>query len=109
VNNASKDASLNHVFLGDVSDWMTKNIAGISFDNEKRGYSHVIIKPHFIKDLDWAKAEYKSVKGLIKSEWKRNRDSVELTVTIPANTTATVWANEPVLVKSGVHKFSINY
>lgn len=109
VNNASKDASLNHIFLGDVSDWMTKNIAGISFDNEKRGYNHVIIKPHFIKDLNWAKAEYKSVKGLIKSEWKRNGDSVELTVTIPANTTATVWANEPVFVKSGVHKFSINY
>ncbi len=106
VNNASKDASLNHVFLGDVSDWMTKTIAGINFDDEKRGYRHVIIEPNFIKDLNWAKAEYRSVKGLIKSEWKRKGDMIELTVTIPQNTTATVYLDKPLKISAGKHNFT---
>ncbi len=107
VNDASKDASLNHVFLGDVSDWMTKAIAGIKFDDGQRGYDHIVIQPHFISDLTWAKAEYRSNKGLIKSEWKRNGNMIELTVTIPANTTATVFANKVQMIGSGVHTFAI--
>lgn len=107
VSDASKDASLNHVFLGDVSDWMTKAIAGISFDDRQRGYGHIVIQPHFVNDLTWAKGEYRSNKGLIKSEWKRNGNMIELTVTIPANTIATVFANKVQVISSGVHTFAI--
>ncbi len=108
VSNATQDASLNHIFLGDVSAWMTKTIAGINFDDQKRGYSHIIIKPHFINELSWAKAEYKSVKGVIKSEWKRKGDRIELMVTIPQNTTATVYLDKPLEISAGKHNFSIN-
>jgi alpha-L-rhamnosidase len=102
-----KDASLNHVFLGDVTAWMTNTIAGINYDEQQPGFSHIIIRPHFIKDLTWAKAEYNSVKGLIKSEWKKENGKIYLTVTIPANTTSTLYIDKKVELKSGTHKFVI--
>lgn len=102
-----KDASLNHVFLGDVTAWMTNTIAGINYDEQQPGFSHIIIRPHFIKDLTWAKAEYNSVKGLIKSEWKKENGNIYLTVTIPANTTSTLYIDRKVELKSGTYKFTI--
>lgn len=47
-----------------------------------------LIQPHFVKGLDWVKAEYKSVNGIIRSEWERKGEQVILKVTIPVNTNA---------------------
>jgi alpha-L-rhamnosidase len=85
-----KDASLNHVFLGDINAWMYNVLAGINFDEQSPGFKHILIHPHFAKGLDWVKAEYHSVNGLIKSEWKRSGNKVVLDITIPTNTSATV-------------------
>lgn len=85
-----KDASLNHVFLGDISAWMYNVLAGINYDEQSPGFKHILFEPHFVKGLDWVKAEYHSIKGLIRSEWKRSGNEVLLTVTVPANTRATV-------------------
>ena len=35
------DASLNHVFMGDISAWMMNNLAGINFDVNKPGFRHI--------------------------------------------------------------------
>ena len=102
-----KDASLNHVFLGDVTAWMTNTIAGINYDEQHPAFKHIIIRPHFIKDLSWAKGEYRSVNGLIRSEWKRKAGKVELSVTIPANTTSTLYLDKKVELKSGTYTFAI--
>lgn len=102
------DASLNHVFFGDVSAWMYNYLAGINFDPGQPGFSHFIVRPCFVKDLQWVKGEYNSVKGLIRSEWKRQDGKIVLTVTVPANTTATVYmGGKAETVKSGVHIFSV--
>lgn len=86
-----RDASLNHVFMGDIAAWMTNDIAGINFDPENPGFKNVIIRPHFPSSLDHAQADYQSVRGRIASSWKRNPDgSILLTVEIPANTSATL-------------------
>lgn len=84
------DASLNHVFMGDISAWMMNNLAGINFDANKPGFRHIRITPHFVKDLDWAKGEYRSVMGLVSSSWKRENGKVVLTVSIPEGTTGEV-------------------
>ena len=49
------DASLNHVFMGDVSAWMMNQLAGINHDDSAPGFRHIRITPHFVKELDWAK------------------------------------------------------
>jgi len=102
-----KDASLNHVFLGDITAWMTKTIAGINFDENQPGFRHVILKPHFLKDLSWAKGEYHSVNGKITSEWHREAGKIKLTVCIPANTTATLYTNKTINLGSGCYTFTL--
>lgn len=101
-----RDASVNHVFLGDISAWMYNALAGINYDDQTPGFKKIIIQPHFVKGLNWVKAEYRSVNGPIKSEWKRKGNKVLLTVSIPGNTTATVIHNNmKIPTKAGVHSF----
>lgn len=100
-----RDASVNHVFLGDISAWMVNTLAGINYDPENRGFAKVIIKPDYVKGLTWVKGSYKSVKGLIKSEWRREGDQIKLSVTIPLNTTATIYTDKENVVGGGQHVF----
>lgn len=92
--------------MGEISSWMYNALAGINLEKGKPGFEHIIIKPHFIDDLQWVKAEYNSVWGKIKSEWKREGDRIELSVQIPAGTTATIYADKEYSVGSGVYSYS---
>ena len=82
--------SFNHYSFGSVCDWFYNGIAGINYDTENPGFEHIIISPAFDGRLDHAAASYDSIRGSIVSGWTRSADKVELNVTIPANTTATV-------------------
>lgn len=86
-------ASLNHVFLGDISAWMFNNLAGISPAIDQVGFSKVIIKPLFSKELNWAEGSYHSLNGLVSSRWERKNNKISLQLTVPQNTTASVIAN----------------
>ena len=44
-----------------------------------------------VGDVTWAKASYHSIRGKIVSDWKRDGDKFTLKISIPANTTATVF------------------
>ena len=101
-----RDASINHVFLGDVSAWMVNTIAGINYDENRPGFDHIIIKPDYIQDLQFAKASYKSVKGLIIADWKRVDGKIKLSVEIPPNSTATIHTDKKIEVGSGKHEFT---
>ena len=99
-----RDASLNHVFMGDVSAWMMNQLAGINYDAVEPGFRHILIAPHFVERVDWAKGEYHSVRGLISSEWKREGGKVTLTVTIPSGCTADIRVGDKTeTVGSGTH------
>ena len=99
-----RDSSANHVFLGDISAWMVKYLAGIRFEMDADGGCTLAFKPCTPEGLDWAKAEYKSVRGLIKSEWHRTADGIELKVTVPANMKATVeWGDTVQELNGGTH------
>jgi alpha-L-rhamnosidase len=87
------DASLNHVFMGDVSAWMMNRIAGINYDESKPGFRNILITPHFVKELDWAEGSYFSVSGPVYSYWKREGGKVTLEVIIPVNSTADILVN----------------
>lgn len=103
-----KDASVNHVFLGDISSWMTRSIAGIDCDENTPGFSKIVIKPHYPEGLTWAKAEYKSVRGMIKSEWERKDDKIKLKVVIPENTSATIYTDRIENIKGGKYEFTFS-
>jgi alpha-L-rhamnosidase len=82
----------NHVMqIGDLAVWMYEYLAGIRPDPEQPGFKHVLIRPYAAGDLSSVKASHKSMYGTIASAWKRDARMFTLNVTIPPNTTATVW------------------
>ena len=82
-------------------------LAGINYDPEAPGFRQIRITPHFVKDLDWAKGEYHSVRGRISSEWKRQDGQVTLTVTVPADCSAMIQVGERTeQVFAGTHRFT---
>jgi hypothetical protein len=88
---ALASSSQNHFMLGQVNEWLFHDLAGLQFDPEKPGFRHIVIKPAIVGDLTWVKASYQSTSGLVRSEWKNESGKLNLDVTIPANTTATVF------------------
>jgi len=94
-----QNASMNsfaHYSFGAVCEWMINDLAGIQSDGP--GYDKIIIYPHpptpgrnaAHEPIHWVKAHYDSIHGRIMSDWRRTKDSFELKVEIPANTTATI-------------------
>ena len=82
----------NHVMqIGDLAVWMYEYLAGIRSDPQAPGFRHAIIRPYPAGDLTFVKASHKTPYGAIISSWKRDGGAFTLDVTIPANTTATVW------------------
>lgn len=99
-----RDASLNHVFMGDVSAWMMNQLAGINYDAANPGFRHILFTPHFVEGMDWAEGEYRSVNGLITAKWKRENGKVTYTVTVPSGSTADIQVGDvKKRVGSGTH------
>ena len=83
--------SHNHPMMGSVSSWFHKYLGGINPDPDMPGFKRIIIRPYLLGDLRWARAEYKSHYGLIRSFWSRDNGNLTLKFTIPANTTARLY------------------
>ena len=83
--------SYNHYAFGSVMAWVYRRVAGIDADPEHPGFHHVVISPQVEAGLTHVHAEYDSAYGTIKTEWSSKADGhLDLSVTIPANTTATI-------------------
>lgn len=83
--------SFNHYAYGAIGDWLYQEVAGLNTDEEQPGYKHMIIKPNIESGLTYANTSHESMYGMIRSGWSLGENGqVEVTVTIPPNTTATV-------------------
>ncbi len=83
--------SFNHYAIGAVGEWMYRVILGINQDDLHPAYEHFILRPRPGGGLKWAKGSYNSIRGKIASGWSIEDGKLKLEVTIPANTTATVY------------------
>lgn len=93
--------SYNHVMLlGDLIVWYYENLAGIKSNPEKPGFKEIIMKPEIIDGLDFVKASYHSIHGLIKSEWIKDANRFSWNITIPGNSKAMIFI--PANAKSDV-------
>lgn len=88
---AGRNSSQNHFMLGQIMEWFYSGVAGIHCDPAGPGFKKIWIKPSPVGDLTWAKASYDSVRGRIVSAWERKGDTFTLNVSIPVNSTGTVW------------------
>lgn len=85
------EASLNHIFFGDINAWFYETLAGIQIDPDQPGYKHIILRPYMLGDLTHAEAEVLTVRGKAASSWRIAEGELRIKATIPAGSTATVW------------------
>ena len=82
----------NHVMqIGDLAVWMYEYLAGMRSDPAQPGFHHILIRPYPAGDLSFVEASHQSPYGKIAVSWKRDAGSFSVDVTIPPNTTASVW------------------
>ena len=84
-------SSQNHFMLGHINEWFYHDLAGIQCDPDAVGFKKISIRPVPVGDLTWVKAKYDSPNGRIVSNWQREGTKLSMEVSIPANTTATVY------------------
>lgn len=82
--------SFNHYAYGAVVGWMYDTIAGIRLDPHHPGWQRFEIAPEPGGGLTFARASFISPYGRILSEWETVADRFELTLQIPANSSAVV-------------------
>jgi len=83
--------SFNHYAYGAIGNWLYRVVAGIEIDPESPGYKHFIIRPRPGGGLTSASAKHHSMYGRIESSWKLENRQFSLSVTIPPNTTTTIF------------------
>lgn len=80
-----------HNCYNSIGSWFIQRLAGIRPDPERPGFQHAIIEPVFLKELSYVNGSHETVYGTIRSNWKRDGDSMTMNVEIPANSSATVY------------------
>jgi alpha-L-rhamnosidase len=92
-NGDTADAGMNSrnivMLIGDLNIWLHEYLGGIR--PATPGFKQIIIAPVIVGDLTWVKDDYDSIRGRISSEWRRSDGQFDLRVSIPANTSATVY------------------
>ena len=97
--------SQNHFMSGQINEWFFHDLLGIGVEADGAGFRKSIIKPMPVGDLKWVKGSYKTVSGTIRVEWKRDNAIFDLKLSIPANTSATVYipaVTENTVTENGV-------
>ena len=82
--------SFNHFAIGSIGEWIYRVILGINLNIKSPGYKNIHIVPQPGGPLTWVKGSYNSIHGKIEVQWRLNDKRIELDITIPTNTTASV-------------------
>lgn len=80
-----------HVGVGSIGEWFLNGLTGIQCDPDQPGFRHAIVRPYIPPDMDWLSASSDSVQGQIAVSWRKRDGAVTLDVSIPPNTTATLF------------------
>jgi len=83
--------SNNHLMLGHIMEWFYGGLAGIRQAPGSIAMNKIEIRPQPVGDVTYAKASYNSPYGIIVTDWKKNDGKFDITIQIPANTSAVVY------------------
>jgi len=94
----------SHVILVTATPgaWFFEGLGGILPDPKKPGFKHFTLRPGVVKSVDWVKCEYKSPYGPIVSNWRKKDGVLTMDITVPANTTATVYVPGKNITEGGL-------
>ncbi|MBB3113735.1 alpha-L-rhamnosidase [Paenibacillus phyllosphaerae] len=83
--------SFNHYAYGSIGDWLYRSVAGLDMDGTAPAYKKIRIHPKpGTRGMQGASASLESMYGEIHSGWRTADGLIEVTIRIPANTTAEV-------------------
>lgn len=105
--------SYNHYAFGCVGDWIYRTIGGIH--SEEPGYHKSIISPVIDNRITSASASVDTVYGKLSCEWELSGKTINFEITIPCNTSSTIYLpyadgqTKKVTVKSGTYNYSYTY
>jgi len=83
--------SYNHYAYGAIGDWMYRVAAGLDTYEDGTGYKHIRVMPHLGGGLTSVSADLQTYYGLAGTSWNLGGGKLQLKVTVPANTKATVY------------------
>lgn len=86
--------SFNHYAYGVVAEWLYSRMAGIRCDLSAPGFKKIILEPVADPSLEFVDCRYESPYGTIKSGWRYENGLPVYEMTVPANTSATVYLPE---------------
>jgi alpha-L-rhamnosidase len=91
------------ILAGNLQAWFYQTLGGINYDPERPGFKHIILRPRPVGDLTFVKASHRSLHGPIVSEWRIKDDSFRWKISVPPNTTASIYvpARDPASVREG--------
>lgn len=79
-----------HSCFTSLAGWFHNGLAGIRPDPAAPGFKKITIRPAVVGDLTWVKCSYRSVRGMIVSNWTHKDGTFTLDVIIPSSVIATV-------------------
>ena len=98
-----------HNCYNGIGSWFYQALAGIRPDEQAPGYKHFFIEPQMIKSLTWVEASQNTPYGTIKVRWEKNKQTLNLHITVPNGSTATlILPNEQIELTSGTHQVNRN-
>ncbi|MBQ3135916.1 MAG: family 78 glycoside hydrolase catalytic domain [Clostridia bacterium] len=94
--------SYNHYSYGAVAEWMYSDMLGINADKNSPGFKNIIFRfnpdmrqeseiPSNERLMTYSSGEYAGAYGNIKSKWENTGNGFKYDITVPANSTATVY------------------
>jgi alpha-L-rhamnosidase len=91
----TRDPGMNSEALliqtGDLNTWFFQSLAGINYDAEHPGFKNIVMRPHPIPGLTYAKGSLDSPQGRVVSHWQVQSGKFQWDIAVPPNVTATVY------------------
>jgi alpha-L-rhamnosidase len=88
--------------FGSISQWFYNWLGGIQAAPDAVGFDKIIVRPQVVDELQWVECSHNSVRGKIKSSWRKKDGSVFFKIQIPVNAEAIVYL--PSLINSEIYE-----
>ncbi|MCM8711534.1 glycoside hydrolase family 78 protein [Clostridium sp. SYSU_GA19001] len=75
----------NHAMYTSYIQWFYEGLAGINILKDSFGADKIFIKPYFEEEIEFVECKYKSIKGVIESNWKRYKNNILISIKKPSN------------------------
>jgi alpha-L-rhamnosidase len=87
---ALEEVSNNHLMLGHLMEWFYTGLGGIKQEQGSNAFRNIIIRPEVVGDITQVQTSYFSPYGMIRSEWRKLDNYLEMKIDIPSNTDALI-------------------